>query len=362
MKLYLSILLVGLATVTYGQQIEKIKFTEVSYDFGTVKESGGPITHEFRFTNTSSEPIKISEVRASCGCTTPAWTRDEVPPGGSGIIQAQYNPKNRPGPFNKSLTITGPSFEKPLKLYIKGNVLASAKTADVAKELGTALGSVRMRYRSFNMGKVRTTDTPTKKDFRVFNDSDEPINFQDSVVSPSYINLEFIPKTLEAGKEGLIRVLYDAKAKDDLGFINDNVVFFTDEKGSDSRKSVSIYATIEEFFPPLTEEDMANAPRVYVSKAVQDLGRIKTDSKVSAFFDLTNNGKSPLEIRKMKANCKCVTSKIDKMTIAPGASAKVEVKFDAYQRNGNQQKSVTIYSNDPRASAKRITVKAFVEK
>src|SRR5689334_6348391 len=63
-------------------------FTWVStiHDFGKIK-LGVPVTHEFKFTNTGKTPLIITNVQASCGCTTPSWTKDPVPPGGSGYIK-----------------------------------------------------------------------------------------------------------------------------------------------------------------------------------------------------------------------------------------------------------------------------------
>src|SRR5687768_2955826 len=91
----------------YAQDSTKsttIQFEKTTHDFGSVNESG-PITYEFKFTNTGSEPLVINNVKASCGCTTPGWTKEPVMPGKTGVVTAQYNTVNRPGGFNKSLTV-----------------------------------------------------------------------------------------------------------------------------------------------------------------------------------------------------------------------------------------------------------------
>ncbi len=98
-------------------------FEAESHDFGTVPE-GTQATYEFKFTNTGKEPLIISNVQASCGCTTPKWTNEPVAPGKTGVITASYNSSGRPGPFTKSITVTSNAKSSPKVLTINGVVQA----------------------------------------------------------------------------------------------------------------------------------------------------------------------------------------------------------------------------------------------
>jgi len=82
----------------------KITFAEMSYDFGTVVE-GPQITHDFKIKNDGKEPLILSNVRASCGCTVPTWPKEPILPGKESVISATYNTSGRPGHFNKTITI-----------------------------------------------------------------------------------------------------------------------------------------------------------------------------------------------------------------------------------------------------------------
>jgi ribonuclease PH len=84
-----------------AQENKNVKFIETVHDFGDLKEEVGQATYEFKFKNAGSVPIKLTDVKASCGCTTPDWTKDEVAPGKDGIVKATYNTTNRPGPSRK---------------------------------------------------------------------------------------------------------------------------------------------------------------------------------------------------------------------------------------------------------------------
>lgn len=96
------------------------KFDSESFDFGKIKQ-GEPVTHEFKFTNAGSVPMIITNVAPSCGCTSPDWTKEVIPPGGKGFIKATYNAAS-PGAFNKSLTVTSNVDGGYVVLYIKGEV------------------------------------------------------------------------------------------------------------------------------------------------------------------------------------------------------------------------------------------------
>jgi hypothetical protein len=100
-------------------------FDSQSFDFGKIKQ-GTPVTHEFKFTNNGGVPLIITNVQASCGCTTPDWSRDPIAPGGQGFIKATYSAASA-GNFNKSVTVTANVDGGMVQLLIKGEVLTEAQ-------------------------------------------------------------------------------------------------------------------------------------------------------------------------------------------------------------------------------------------
>ena len=72
-----------------------IVFNKLVHDFGSITKSEGPQSYTFEFTNTGNKPVSVLKVTASCGCTTPGWTKEPVAPGGKGDIKATYNPTDR---------------------------------------------------------------------------------------------------------------------------------------------------------------------------------------------------------------------------------------------------------------------------
>lgn len=82
---------------------EILYLKEPKYDFGKIQQNR-PVTHLFEIVNKGKEPLKLENVQASCGCTTPEWSRDPIAPGATGTIKVGYNAAAE-GPFTKNVTI-----------------------------------------------------------------------------------------------------------------------------------------------------------------------------------------------------------------------------------------------------------------
>ena len=103
----------------------KISFTELEHNYGTI-EKGGNGECEFVFKNEGNEPLILSNVKASCGCTTPSYTQKPVMPGETGTIKVKYN-TNNVGGFSKTVTVTSNAVDNPrVVLRIKGTVKQGA--------------------------------------------------------------------------------------------------------------------------------------------------------------------------------------------------------------------------------------------
>ena len=106
---------------------QNIKFEKTVHDFGTIKEANGRVTYDFIFKNTGKAPLIINKVTATCGCTTPEWPKRPIMPGKTSILKAIYDPENRPGTFEKTITIySNAKNDGSYHLKIKGDVIPKA--------------------------------------------------------------------------------------------------------------------------------------------------------------------------------------------------------------------------------------------
>lgn len=100
----------------------KIEFEKMEHNYGQIQKDGDG-NCQFTFTNNGTEPLILSNVRASCGCTSPSWTKEPVMPGQTGTIKVSYNTHNVGG-FTKTITVTSNAVDNPrVVLKIKGNVV-----------------------------------------------------------------------------------------------------------------------------------------------------------------------------------------------------------------------------------------------
>ena len=359
MKFFLLILTL-VSFVSHAQQVKQLQFRQETHDFGVISEDKGPVTHEFVFTNNSARPVTIINVQASCGCTTPGWTKEPVQPGKNGYIQASYDPRGRPGAFNKTLTVTTDLDGGAIVLQIKGQV--STDTDQHVDQTGfdTRKGSISLKSATLNMGKVFFKDEYAVKEFPVINDGKTAVTFYQQITGPSHIRAEVKPSTLPPGAKGVLKVSYNGQLKGKYGYQTDNIEIRTDDT-DEPLKAFAVLETIEDYFPPQNEAELAKAPQLLIENSSVDLGRVRPNTEVVRDIALTNTGKKPLDIRSVQGNCSCISASAEKAVLKPGESGKLKVSFDPSDRKGSQQKSVTLYTNDPRNPVQRITFSAYIE-
>jgi hypothetical protein len=118
--------IIGFVAFTAMQTDNKpeFKFAEETHDFGKVPQ-GKPVSWEFKFTNTGEEPLIISNVESTCGCTVPKYTTTPVLKGQSGTITVTFNAASVQPSFSKAVTIKSNARTPNKLLYIKGEVTAA---------------------------------------------------------------------------------------------------------------------------------------------------------------------------------------------------------------------------------------------
>jgi hypothetical protein len=99
----------------------EMKFDSLTHDYGTIMEDANGDC-EFKFKNIGEEPLIITSVTSSCGCTTPYWCKEPILPGKTDVIKVHYS-TNKIGVISKQITVISNAKNSPVVLNIKGNVL-----------------------------------------------------------------------------------------------------------------------------------------------------------------------------------------------------------------------------------------------
>ena len=120
-QIFLFFFTVVLGLTATGQDFAVITFDSLTIDYGTVVKGADGI-RQFKFTNTGTSELEITQVRSSCGCTIPKKPEAPIAPGETGEIQVKYD-TNRLGPIRKTITVNSNAAETPIvSLKIKGVV------------------------------------------------------------------------------------------------------------------------------------------------------------------------------------------------------------------------------------------------
>ncbi len=339
------------------EKAASIGFAKTVHDFGTIKEEDGKVTYDFELTNEGEAPLIINRVSSSCGCTTPVWPKEPIPPGGKGTIKATYDPKGRPGPFNKTITIFSNASASGTVLSIKGQTTPRTKTPE--ETYRKRIGDLGLANSHLTMGKLYISEIKIDS-LSVYNFSSEPVEISFQSI-PKHITISAEPKVLKPQEKGSIIVLFDSNKQNDWGFIIDRIRVQLNGE-SPQGNLLSISANIEEDFSKLSEEELAKAPKIVFNEQNKDFGTIDEGNPVEHEFVFTNKGESDLIIRKIKASCGCTTVAPKVTVIKPGETSSLSASFRTKGYSGRQSKSITVITNDPKQSTVVLRLSGIVNK
>ena len=343
MKRLLFLLFALVPFVAFAQKAQ-IQFESNVHNFGTIEEQGGSVIHEFTFRNTGQSPLIISNVRTSCGCTSPEWSRQPIPPGENGSIKVSYNPQNRPGAFTKTITITSNAEASVTTLTIKGTV--KRKPADPYAAYRFSAGSLKLAVNSLNFGGIKNTDKPVKT-IDIINTGEKPVRLSFENVPASFLTVAAEPEVLEKGKSGQIRVTYNTAAKNEWGFVSDKFTVRTDHGTS---HDITVLANISEDFSAYVNR-FDEAPKAVFSDNNIDLGFVEKKSVKKHELYIQNTGKEDLIIRKIRVSDESsVTATPARTVVKPGKKVKVTLAVQFDDKPGRKVQVVSFTLNDPASS------------
>ncbi len=335
-----------------------MKISASEHDFGKFKEEAGRQKFDFVVMNTGDQPLVIQNIVASCGCTTPEWTKNPIPPKGTGTITAIYDPANRPGPFNKTLSVYTNSKPQVTVLVIKGEVIPREKT--VEELFIFPVGPVRFESNHLAFTNVRKNAKKIQT-MQVINTSNEPAKIEFENLPP-HLTIKANPLTLKPGQKGLIEGTYDATKNQAWGYTTDMVKVKINGQ-VDQNVYYAVSANLVEDFSGLSKEELANAPVFDIASKTVDLGKIPGQKANDVEFTFKNSGESDLIIRYIKSSCGCtaVQQGVQGQGIKPGESSSIKAVFNSGSYKGKVTKAIYVYTNDPKNSEVVLMLNADVD-
>jgi len=225
-----------------------MKFNEENFDFGEVIE-GKLASHEFEVTNTGNQPLVINSVQASCGCTSPHWTREAIMPNKTGIIKATYNSAGRPGAFNKSLTITSNAGNGTKTVFIKGSVIKKEDKVYTEEQKKNSAKFV-VDKSSFEVGKLEINQKGIAK-VKIKNTGLAPLEI-DNVTSPcNCTSFNMSKGSIKSGEFGILEISIAPKSK---GSFKEEISISSSDVNTPSFRIYIVGEAVESFLPSNMKE------------------------------------------------------------------------------------------------------------
>lgn len=197
-----------------------------------------PVKAEFKMKNTGKQPLLISNIRTSCGCTTVSYPTDAVAPGKTFTVTAIYDAKQM-GHFQKEIGVYSNANAEPLLLTIKGVVVEEINHFD--GEFPFAIGDVLADKADLLFDNLNRGEQPIEK-IHILNNGNETITPQ-LLHLPPYLKGEIKPARLAPGRSATILLQVDSRKLHDLGLTHTSIYlgsFQGDKVSADKAIDVNI--------------------------------------------------------------------------------------------------------------------------
>jgi hypothetical protein len=322
-----------------------ISFDVIDYNFGKINEDDGKATYQFEFANKGMSPLVINKVQASCGCTTPTWSKQPIEPGKTGFITVTYNPLGRPGVFNKVISVFSNATEEQVSLKIKGEVIT--KPSSDNNPYPVSFGGLLSKTKVVSMANVEKGKNMVKT-----------VDIQNSTTSPlkptlenlpTYLTATFSPEVLKPSEGGKLIISLNSKNCPQWGPLSDDIyVVLNGQKKFSEEYKMTVVGNVVEDFSHLTLDQKRKLPIMEVPVKILQFGALKAGSKRVGKIKVFNKGQNPLEIRRLISNYKELNIRQTKMTIIGGKSADILVELNSKNLvDGEYRRTITIQTNDP---------------
>ena len=335
MKVIFSIFLLFPFITVFSQAV--MDFSTQMHDFGTIKETDGVVSCQFEFVNQGALPVLIKKVESSCGCTSPEWTRQPVLPGKKGYIKAVFNPQDRPGYFDKTITVFSNAQPAVVELKIRGNVEGKARTIldDYPYELASGL---RLPLQEISLMKVRKGEIKYMR-IGIFNNAGKNVEVNFDRL-PGYLKMSIDPANIEDKETANVEVAYNTALHGEYGLNR----LWVDLVVNGKKYPLPVSVFIEEDF---RNADVSTAPIIETDKKYYHFGTMPLAQTVKFTYQLKNKGKTALKIHRIYTNDARVVAEMKAKEILPDATACIEVRIEKGAEPGKVASVVSVITNSP---------------
>ncbi len=339
-----SILVSLFAVFTLSVSAQRMEVTSPSIDCGQVQYRN-PVSADFEILNKGNRPLRIDEVRVSCGCTTVDYPTTEIAADGKFSLHVTYDAQQM-GSFDKLVAVYANGEKKPLVLHLKGRVVRHI--VDFSGAYPFKLGSLLADKTDLEYDDVNRGELPQQK-IHIRNTTSGVV--QPVVMHlPNYLRADVSPSKIAPGHSGVVTITLDSRLLKDLGLTQTSVYLgqFPGDKVSHENE-ISISAVLLPKFDQLASASSA-APHMTLSTTELNLGPFGNKKKLKGEVVIRNDGQSTLDIKSLQMFTAGLQVSLNKTKLAPGEEAKMKVTAEQRQlRNLRTKPRILMITNDPQS-------------
>lgn len=349
------LILLTLCALTASAQ-EHLSFRPDTWDFGTIRETDGRVSHTFTGVNRGDSPLVILDVVTTCGCTVPEFTKRPIRPGEKTTIKVTFDPTNRPGAFTKELGVYSSERRKIATLTVRGSVTPRTKTTEELYPVDAG-GGLRLASTLCTFSYIREGQQ-VQSAIGCINTSNRPVRLELHPKESSGLLAADYPRELAPGQTAEINLMYlNPEGAPRYGSLRDALEVRADGRGNGTL-IVAHGIGIDK-----SPADARRTPKLQITENIIKFGPVKHNApQQQRTFTLTNTGDGELIVRAVETGGKVATTLTPGQRIPAGSSFTAKATLDpGRQEYGVVTDFVTIITNDPTRPMRRLRATAIVE-
>ncbi|MGB3618739.1 MAG: DUF1573 domain-containing protein [Catalinimonas sp.] len=359
MRAYLRFFLLPLVSLLFvltsaRAQYPVMEVDRTVHDFGEVLEEKGPRTARFNVTNTGTGPLYIISVEENCTCMKVTFPRGEIKPRERGTIEVTFDPARRRGRFNQPLLVTTTANPTLQIFQVRGEIVPRVKTLE--ETFPDRVGDLRFYSQTLNVGRIDKQEVTTSM-FPVYNAGSAAVSLADSV-GEADVSFTLEPRSLVPNDTGMLTLRFRPEPDLDYGYFRRSVYL---PLVGGARLPLQMIGSVEDAPRALTAAEAAREPRLELNSATYDVGKVAMGTTTTATYTLKNTGGRPLMVNEVRPACECLKVINPPKEIAAGREHTLTANFNTDKRNGQQQHTIVLYTNDPAQPTRRLVLKGRVE-
>lgn len=315
-----------------------------------------PVTATFELRNKGMRKLKITEVKAGCGCTGVEYPKEEIPAGDKFTLKLTYDARQL-GHFNKSVRIVSNGSKHPVYLNMTGIVVEDLK--DYSASYPFAIGDLLTDRNEIEFDDVNKGDNPVQTIYIM--NTGTKVFTPNMLHLPPYLSAVAVPERLAPGRSGKMEVMLNSAKLHDFGLTQTSVYLARNigEKISNENE-ITVSAVLLPDFTGMTGAQRQYGPKMSLSAETIDMA-FDGKSKKTEEIVISNNGRTNLKITSLQMFTSGMKVTLGKREIAPGEFTKL--KITAQRDELKKQRSrprVLMITNDP--DKPKVTIELKIKK